>query len=252
MNLESQRKYLWYVREAAKNSAGGLDKWIVVPELNGSSSLELRGILLSQVAKILEGSRTPQPKPFSTLEHLVELASDLVSWSSLCARFVHRETSDLERALFEHRESEYSDEYGEQYRFKYLLRQGIRQPSNRDSDTLRIFQMAMSRNPEAGYNFDSPEHVNEYLGVFLLPEDNFRHLDRTRLLCTTTDGHFGWIPEESQAHDYVCLLAGFPAPFIVRQTDDGYYAIIGDAYVQGIMRGQAWLSRHASKTIAFK
>lgn len=135
--------------------------------------------------------------------------------------------------------------------FKNFLSQGTRRYSYQNADTLHILQMAMSSSLLPNSNFDGPDHMNEYLDVFLLSEDESSHLDRTRLLSTTTGRRFGWIPEQARVNDYVCLLESFPAPFIVRKRDDGYCAIVGDAYINGVMHGEAW-SAAACKIIEFK
>ena len=65
-------------------------------------------------------------------------------------------------------------------------------------------------------------------------------IDRTRVLASTTTGHVGWIPEAAEPGDFVTLFEGSPYPFILRQRQDGYYSVIGDAYIEGIMYGEAW------------
>jgi hypothetical protein len=41
-----------------------------------------------------------------------------------------------------------------------------------------------------------------------------------------------------QPGDLVCILFGGITPFILRAKDD-YYALVGDAYVYGLMEGEA-------------
>lgn len=65
-------------------------------------------------------------------------------------------------------------------------------------------------------------------------------IDPTRVLASTSGSWFGRIPELSKPNDLVCLIEGQPFPFIVRERDDEYYTLIGDAYVDGIMLGEAW------------
>ena len=65
-------------------------------------------------------------------------------------------------------------------------------------------------------------------------------IDRTRILTSTTTGLVGWIPEAAEPGDFVTLFEGSPWPFILRKRQEGYYSVIGDAYIQGIMHGEAW------------
>ena len=65
-------------------------------------------------------------------------------------------------------------------------------------------------------------------------------IDRTRILASTTTGLVGWISEAAEPGDFVTLFEGSPYPVILRRRQDGYYSVIGDAYIQGIMHGEAW------------
>ena len=64
--------------------------------------------------------------------------------------------------------------------------------------------------------------------------------DKARLLATTSSGYLGWIPEDSKAGDVVVLFQYAPYPFVLRKRPDGFYTLIGDAYIQGVMDGEAW------------
>ncbi|KAK5124302.1 hypothetical protein LTR85_002005 [Meristemomyces frigidus] len=77
--------------------------------------------------------------------------------------------------------------------------------------------------------------------------------DLTRVLARTSDHHVGWIPERSRVGDRICLFAGAPFPFVIRDIGEGYYELIGDAYIQGIMNGEAWPEDEAEiETISLK
>ena len=78
-------------------------------------------------------------------------------------------------------------------------------------------------------------------------------MDHTRFLATTNDGRLGWVPAGAQIGDRLCLLQGCPASFIVRETGDDHYEIVGDTYIKGVMRGEAWPKiRHHVHSIGFK
>ncbi|KAH7076570.1 heterokaryon incompatibility protein-domain-containing protein [Paraphoma chrysanthemicola] len=66
---------------------------------------------------------------------------------------------------------------------------------------------------------------------------------------TTAGGYVGIGPSDIRAEDWVCILSGGRVPFVIRPTDAGtnagskMYQLVGDAYVHGIMRGEAVAQR---------
>lgn len=72
-----------------------------------------------------------------------------------------------------------------------------------------------------------------------------------RRFFVTEKGYFGLAPATTQPGDLVCILLGGKVPYIVRKTVDAdapnkiadmhrtTYKFVGDAYVQGIMNGEA-------------
>ena len=54
----------------------------------------------------------------------------------------------------------------------------------------------------------------------------------------TSRGHLGLGPSAILPGDKIAVLFGAELPFILRQDDKGYYQIIGEAYVHGIMDGE--------------
>lgn len=61
---------------------------------------------------------------------------------------------------------------------------------------------------------------------------------RGRVLFTTTNGHIGLAPHGTKEGDLVFVILGADVPFVLRPYDDGC-ELIGEAYVQGIMDGEA-------------
>nr|POF25961.1 heterokaryon incompatibility protein 6, or allele [Quercus suber] len=98
----------------------------------------------------------------------------------------------------------------------------------------------------------SPEQFYEDMKMYLHPQLYSANLliDETRILAHFSDGRVGWVPEHAQEGDVVYLLKGAPDPYILRRDKDGLYSdtgaplytLVGDAYVLGIMNGQAWPS----------
>lgn len=61
-----------------------------------------------------------------------------------------------------------------------------------------------------------------------------------RRVFRTTDQRLGMGFETMQAGDEVWLLAGGRVPYVLRPLDNGNYEFHGEAYVHGIMMGEAW------------
>jgi hypothetical protein len=61
-----------------------------------------------------------------------------------------------------------------------------------------------------------------------------------RLLATDT-GHLTCAPESVEVGDEVWIVSGCPTPLILRKAGDrtGSYALVGEAYVHGVMYGEA-------------
>jgi len=66
----------------------------------------------------------------------------------------------------------------------------------------------------------------------------FRFFCGDRLFLITTKGYIGLGPATMQPGDLVCILFGGITPFILRAKDD-YYTLVGEAYVYGLMEGEA-------------
>jgi hypothetical protein len=67
----------------------------------------------------------------------------------------------------------------------------------------------------------------------------FKVLTAGRKFAVTRDGRLAWCPVKSQAGDVIAVLNGGTVPFVLRPNDGGRYSVVGDAYVQGIMDGDA-------------
>lgn len=69
----------------------------------------------------------------------------------------------------------------------------------------------------------------------------FRNACQERSLFYTESGLWGVGPDsiDEDQGDVVCILCGSPMPIILRPKGDGY-KVIGEAYVHGIMYGEAF------------
>lgn len=57
--------------------------------------------------------------------------------------------------------------------------------------------------------------------------------------CATKKGLLGWVLPTAREGDKICVFAGARVPFIIRDRQDGTYELLGDAYIHGIMHGEA-------------
>ena len=58
-----------------------------------------------------------------------------------------------------------------------------------------------------------------------------------RSFIVTERGYLGLGRSSTQPGDVVCVLRGGNVPFILRKKGDGYYELVGEAYMHGIMDG---------------
>lgn len=59
----------------------------------------------------------------------------------------------------------------------------------------------------------------------------------------TTKGYLGLGPDDIKAGDVIALVMRSQVPFVLREIADGKYKLIGEAYVDGIMDGEAVAGR---------
>ena len=77
------------------------------------------------------------------------------------------------------------------------------------------------------------------IGPFLYDKSLLHNLDTTRILAGMSNLKAGWVPQHARVGDFVALIKGAPFPFILRRLDGQYYSIVGDAYIEEIMKGEA-------------
>lgn len=59
-----------------------------------------------------------------------------------------------------------------------------------------------------------------------------------RMFIATRDGRISFVPKNSREGDVIAVLAGGRVPIVLRPEND-HYTVIGDAYIHGIMDGEA-------------
>ena len=68
---------------------------------------------------------------------------------------------------------------------------------------------------------------------------SFVYITGLRRLFVTEKGHVGLGAKSIQTGDKVFLFPGGLVPFVLRTSMEGYFRLVGEAYVHGIMRGEA-------------
>ncbi|KAJ4202067.1 hypothetical protein NW759_015455 [Fusarium solani] len=58
-------------------------------------------------------------------------------------------------------------------------------------------------------------------------------------LIGTTSGYLGLAPRGTAVDDRLCVLKGSDVPVLLRRTDLGSYTVVGTAFVEGLMDGEA-------------
>ena len=232
LSKDSQRKYAWYVQESAYNAAGGYHEAPLSPCQN-PDVLSMVGVICDGVKDVYDPtSRSSHLHPFYKTRSAGSLqpAEELVDWYLACVDF-----------LQEH-------QYGrEVYDFSFFLRQGMRithldeaELRDRSGTIEEAFAAALRRRAKAGdQNLPSTSDTFDHLSMLFLSE-GARNLDWSRSLAVTVHGRLSWVSRQTRPGDEVCLIQGAPFPFIVRQRTEEYFGIVGDAYVHGIMGGEAW------------
>lgn len=81
----------------------------------------------------------------------------------------------------------------------------------------------------------------------------FEHTSFDRRFATLDNGLFGWVPFKAQPNDCVVVLCGGSVPYVLRRVTGikEEYMYIGDAYIHGMMNGEAFQQEPIRKTRHF-
>ena len=58
-------------------------------------------------------------------------------------------------------------------------------------------------------------------------------------LTVTTQGYLGWAPRNARRGDLFYILEGCNVPVLLRPREEGGFLVVGDAYISGMMHGEA-------------
>lgn len=82
--------------------------------------------------------------------------------------------------------------------------------------------------------------LHEKLWLFLFTAIEFSERFQPAVACLTNRGYFGLVPANAREGDIIAVLYGGAVPFCLRRSDDEETCrVVGEAYVHGIMHGEA-------------
>lgn len=61
---------------------------------------------------------------------------------------------------------------------------------------------------------------------------------RNQRFLVTASGYIGYVPNETNRGDTICILYGMDVPVVLRRNQNGTYELIGPCYVHGVMEGE--------------
>jgi hypothetical protein len=83
--------------------------------------------------------------------------------------------------------------------------------------------------------------LSRFTGESYTLEVTFRVVATGRRFAMTERGYMGWCPENCAPGDLVTIFEGGPVPIVLRPAaGDDQYVVVGDAYIHGIMDGEAF------------
>ena len=122
----------------------------------------------------------------------------------------------------------------------------VERPGNKGRDESRRWPkddndwMFRLQRLQAGKDESSHDEIRELEGKLENWKFSTRFMERRRIILSS-HGHLGMAPETSAEGDLICKFAGATMPFLIRpKLGTEHYLYIGEAYVHGIMDGEAW------------
>lgn len=263
LSSQTRKKQLLYESSLRIRQAGGKQEFTPNFEVSSLDALNqnygtvdtrtfvIPGVLLSRVTAILPDSQCPIADIQAIdddAEYMEAIRCVLHPWYIECRQF-SREWMIGKK----------------EYEFSIMLWQGIFEGTEEYESRQLLSRLAEFnatvknlRSYAVWHQLDSKQIVEDLWNI----QDEWKGyavlLDTTKVLGLTSNAYMGWsngdleveeagavervgwIPEVAKVGDIVCLLQGAPFPFVLRPDNDGYYEIIGDAYVHGVMHGEAW------------
>lgn len=97
------------------------------------------------------------------------------------------------------------------------------------------YQLNASKSP----NEATPSITEEEQRYILRIEQAIMAWAMVRKFCVTGKYRFGQVPFEAETGDRICVLVGAEVPFLIRPGENGYYKLVGECYIDGVMYGEA-------------
>lgn len=72
-----------------------------------------------------------------------------------------------------------------------------------------------------------------------------RQRDRRPFL--SVQGYVGLAPDSAEIGDIMVIFLGAKLPYVLRQTSDSRWRVVGEAYIHGIMYGEYFGRRRVSR-----
>jgi hypothetical protein len=235
LNEECFRKWFHHENESRLTWAGGKSSIDVVGNMS-LDSFRVSGKITGRIEDVceftqycLQDSRPPETD--KSADHKAQFEASVLPWFKGCVNFVllsqasvASDYQSLTTVMIQGRTLTYQNtSSSKQKRLKVSFHDWLRTNESATKSAVNV---------QAVY-----QTFNSIVRNWSLLMKN---LDRTRVLASSTAGHIGWVPEAAVPGDQIVLFRGSPLPFILRKRSDGYYAVIGDAYIHGIMHGEAW------------
>ena len=107
------------------------------------------------------------------------------------------------------------------------------------ADTLRSWTEAYVANRSRATSDDDPE-VYPFVMNAALYTNLMEHRCKGRAFMTTTNGTISLGPDSCVCGDEIWVLPGSRVPIVLRRSSNGNLSVVGDAYVYGYMRGEAF------------
>nr|POF07825.1 heterokaryon incompatibility protein 6, or allele [Quercus suber] len=244
---EVRRRYEFALRNSRYHAAGGRANRFINYIDKQSWTLYARGGGISIIERMSHDTNY-MPRAYNNLEEAARARDQdfelrLIPWYFRCLSFAYEraENSKADPAC---------------YSFRTLLSHGSscnRKPMDAGSPVneeyrnvyLPFFLELERDNASRSIGLDA-ETMCEHLENLIRDKRDRQRLDSSRVLAWTSDGRVGWVPQNSREGDVVVLLEGAPEPYVVRERaeGDGTCTLIGDAYIHGIMLGEAWEHDH--------
>ena len=84
--------------------------------------------------------------------------------------------------------------------------------------------------------------LREDLWLYLLTAVDFSEWIGSAVVCQTAQGYIGVVPAGAQEGDAIALISGGTVPFCLRNDQGDMYQLVGEAYIHGVMHGEAFNS----------